>query len=103
MARTSKIVVPRNSEAAIQEFLNNNLAPELSREKVALLLNSVEPLRDIRGLTPEDKTKFVEKIDQVCRDNSFPPFETSPHYFCEDISDHRPKKCEIRSRSGGRV
>lgn len=78
MAGTSKIVVSRNSEAAIQEFLSNNLAPELSREKVALLLNSMELLRDIRGLTPEDKTKFVEKIDQVCRDNPLPPLKPPP-------------------------
>ena len=60
---------PRNlthGEVAIREFTNTNLTPELSRRQAALLLNCKELLRNIRGLTPEDQMKFVEKVDQVC-------------------------------------
>ena len=66
MTRTTKVVaVPRSSKAATQDFLNNNLTPELSRQQVALLLTSGELLRNVRELTPGDRTKLVEKIDQV--------------------------------------
>ena len=66
MTRTTKAVaVPRSSKAAIQDFLNNNLTPELSRQQAALLLTSGELLRNVRELTPGDRTKLVEKIDQV--------------------------------------
>ncbi|KAF9647761.1 kinase-like protein [Thelephora ganbajun] len=61
-------IIPRIStrgEAPIQEFVNSNLTPETSRQQAALLLNSKDLVRNLRGLTPEDQTKFVDKIDQA--------------------------------------
>ncbi|KAF9646894.1 kinase-like protein [Thelephora ganbajun] len=52
-------------EASIQEFANSNLTPEASRQKAALLLDSKDLVRNVRGLTPEGQTKFVDKIDQA--------------------------------------
>lgn len=71
MARPGKVVAtPYNStrgETAIQEFANSNLTPELLRQRAATLLDSKELLRDVRGLTPEDQAKFLDRVDQVCR------------------------------------
>ena len=30
------------------------------------MLSSRELLRNVRGLAPEDQTKFIEKVDKVC-------------------------------------
>ena len=72
MARASKADTtrrnPSRGEAAIQEFANTNSAPELLRQRAALLLDSKELLQNIRRLTPEGQTKFLEKADQVCHD-----------------------------------
>ena len=58
-------------ETSIREFADSNLTPEQSRQRAGTLLNSKELLRNIRGLTPGDQTKFVDKVDQVSRDRSF--------------------------------
>ena len=72
MVRTNYVFpVLRNStrgERAIQEFVNSNLANEPLGQRAAPLLNSKQLQRDILGLTPDDQTKFMEKVDQVCRD-----------------------------------
>lgn len=60
----------RNSirgEATIQDFANSDLTTEQSRRQAAALLNSKELLRNLGGLTAEDQTKFLDKIDQVWR------------------------------------
>ena len=70
MARTDKVVsTPYN--AAIQEFLNSNATPKRLRQRAAALLSGKELLRNVRGLTPEDQSRFVDKLDQVCRNGSF--------------------------------
>jgi len=62
---------PTRGETSTREFSSDSLAPEQSRQLAGTLLNSKELLRDIRGLTPEDQTTFVDKADQVCPPRSF--------------------------------
>lgn len=75
MAKTSKpLAAPRNptrGEAAIQEFANSSLTPEQLKQRAAPLLNNKELLRDVQGLTREDRAKFVDKVDQVGQGDSF--------------------------------
>ena len=56
-----------HGETPFREFANSTLTPEQSRRRATPLLNSKELLRNVRALTPEDQTKFMDKIDQVCR------------------------------------
>jgi len=76
VVRTSKAVAaPRDStrwEVAIQKFTNSNLTSDQLRELTAPLLNSKNLLRNVLGLTPEDQTKFVDKVDQARRDRLIP-------------------------------
>ena len=69
MVRTSEdgIVLrnPTHEEPAIRAFANSNLTPGGSKRQAASFLNSKELLRDFRGLSPEDQTKFLDKADQV--------------------------------------
>jgi len=70
MARKNTIAAPHSStrgEATIREFASSNSTPEQSRQRAPVFLNSKELLRNIQGLTPDDRTKFVDKIDQVAR------------------------------------
>ena len=68
---TSKVFTashnPTRGEAAILEFVNSNLTPEQSRQRVAPLLKSKKLLRDVQGLTPEARAKFMDKVDKVGR------------------------------------
>ena len=85
MTRTSKAVAaPRNSargETAIQEFVNNNLTPEQSRQRAAALLDIKELLQSVQGLTAEDQTEFLDKVDQVCQDSPSFALEVFPPLF----------------------
>ena len=62
MAKTST-----THRETVQQFASSNLTPELSKQRAALLLNSEELLRDVQRLTSEDQTRFVDKVDKVCR------------------------------------
>ena len=52
-------------ETPFREFVYNNLTPEKSRRRVAVLLDSRDLLRNVQGLSPEDQTRFIDKVDQV--------------------------------------
>lgn len=82
MARTvNPFTAPRNStrgETAIREFSDSSLTPEQLRQRATSLLNNKELLQNVRGLTPEEKTRFVDKADQVCN-GSFSPLGTPLH------------------------
>ena len=54
-------------EAAIREFANSNLTLEQLRQRAAVLLNNRELLQNVPGLAPEEQTKFLDRVDQVCR------------------------------------
>lgn len=75
MARTSKPIAapscPTRGETAILEFARSSLTPEQLKQRAAPLLNDMELLRDVWALTPEDQTKFVDKVDQVGQGGSF--------------------------------
>ena len=75
MAGPGRVVAtPRDStrgETSIQEFANSSLTPELLKQRAATVLDSKELLRDVQGLRPGDQTKFVDKVDQVCRGDRF--------------------------------
>ena len=109
MTKTSKAAAtPRNptrGEIAIQEFANSDLQSEESRQRAAPLLNSKGLLRDVQRLTPEDQTRFVDKIDRVRRNHSERYFflESSLHYFCQGISNHQLAKCEVHNHIGDRL
>jgi hypothetical protein len=67
------IAAPRNPtqrESAIQQFANSRSSPVQLREQAVPLLNSKELPHDVQRLTPEARMKFVDKVDQVCRDGS---------------------------------
>jgi len=68
--KTNTVVAPRNStrgETAIREFANSNLTLEQSKPRAAVLLDNKELLRNVPGLTPEEQTKFLDRVDQVRR------------------------------------
>ena len=71
MARKSNAATALQSstrrETPFREFANSTLTPEQSKQRAAPLLNDGELLRNVLALTPEDQTKFIDKVDQVCR------------------------------------
>ena len=86
MAGTDTVIsTPYNT--AIQEFSNSNSTPKRSRRRAATLLRSKELLRSVQGLTPEDKTRFVDKLDQVCR-TAHSSLLTPLHHSRKDISNY---------------
>ena len=75
VARTSKVgAVPHHpicGEAAIREFANSDLELKLLMRRAGPLLSSEELLQDVQRLTPEEQTKFVDKVNEVCRGSLF--------------------------------
>ena len=69
--RTGKVFAtsqnPTRGEAAILEFVNNDLTTELSRQRAVPLLKSKNLLRDVQGLTLEGRARFIDKVDEVGR------------------------------------
>lgn len=57
--------------AQCRVLANGNLTPEGLRQQAGALLPNKDLPRDILGLSAEDQAKFVDKVDQVCRDFSF--------------------------------
>ena len=104
MARTSEAATasrdPTYEETAIQAFAKSNLTPERSGQQTAPLLTSEELLHNVQGLTPEDRAKFVENLDQVRRDGPLSSLESPPHCFFKGIPDRRLTKREARNRLG---
>ena len=104
MARKSDIIAaphdPTREKAAIQEFANSDLTPEQLRQRAPVLLNSNELLRNIPGLTPEEQTKFLDRVDQVCR-SSFP--KSLLTYHRKGISYYRLIQHKICNSLGERV
>ena len=54
-------------ETPFREFANGTLTPEQSRQRAPPLLNDKELLRGVLALTLEDQTKFIDRVDRVCR------------------------------------
>lgn len=54
-------------EVALREFAHNELTPEQSKQRAALLLCSQDLLQSVRGLAPRDQTRFIDKVDRVRR------------------------------------
>ena len=54
-------------EASFRDYANSILTTKQSRQRAASLLNSKDLLRNFQALTLEDQTKFIDKVDQVCR------------------------------------
>lgn len=83
MARTNKLVAtacnPIRGESVISdwEIVDSNPTPEPLRQQAAVFLDSERLLLNIRGLTPEDQIKLLEKVDKVYSDGSFFYLETS--------------------------
>lgn len=59
---------PNNTrgEAQLLEFSNSSEPPEASRQRANDLLTSTRLVQNVLGLTPQDQTRFVDKVDQVC-------------------------------------
>lgn len=64
---------PIRGETAILKFTNSELPPEFLRQQAAYWIVNEQLLPEIRRLTLEEQTKFLDKADQVCRDES--PFQ----------------------------
>ena len=56
---------PTNGNTAIQQFVDDELSPETLRQRAAIVLGDRDLVRNFVGMTPEDQTKFLDKIDQV--------------------------------------
>ena len=82
MAETSRAGTashyPTRGETSIQEFVNTEFTPQLLRQRASQLLNSEQLLQNVLGLTLDDQTKIVEKVDEVGRDGSFFSLESFP-------------------------
>jgi len=63
--------------APIQEFANVTLSPEQTKQRAAALLNNKALLRKVKAVTLEDQTKFIDKVDQVCRSGRFSSLDAS--------------------------
>jgi len=96
---------PTHGEAAIREFANSNLTLEQSRQRAPVLLNDKQLLQNIPGLTPEEQTNFVEKVDQVCRVVTQPYsfLKISLHLSPQGVSYYRLPQHKIRNSLGERV
>jgi len=104
MSRKNSIVAtPRTStrgEAAIREFTNSNSTPEQLRQRAPVLLNNKELLRNVPALAPVEQTRFLDKVDQVCR-SCLP--KSQLNHPCKDISYYRPAQRKFRKSLGGRL
>jgi hypothetical protein len=49
----------------IREILNANLPSEALRVRAGPLLTGKDLARNILAVTPQDQTKFLDKVDQV--------------------------------------
>jgi len=71
MAMTDNAVAaPDNStsgESTIQEFLDGSLTIGQLKQRATSFLNNKGLLRIVQGLTPENQTKFLDRVDQVRR------------------------------------
>lgn len=56
-----------NRETSFRAFAYNNLTPEKAKRWAAILLDHKDLLQNIHELPPEDQTRFINKVDQVCR------------------------------------
>jgi len=98
MARKSHSAAPLYSthgEAPIREFLNSDLTPGQSKQRAAAFINSGELLRNLRSLTLENQTKFIDKVDQACRDGVIPLVQRllTLYYIYKGASNFRfPKR-----------
>ena len=98
MARKNNAAAtPQNTTSRgtpIREFLNSNLSFEALRQSAAILLTGKDLVRNILGMTPEDQTKFLDKVDQVCQ--SLPQFLKSlDRNFYKGLPYFRLAKREI--------
>jgi len=100
--KNSTIAVPHNStrEAAIREFANSDSTPEQLRQRAPVLLYNKELLRNVPGLTPVEQTRFLDKVDQVCRSCLQ---KSRPNYPCKGISYYRLAQRKFRKSLGGRL
>ena len=78
-AATSQNLTPLGAQC--QEFASGRLAPEGLRQQAGVFLANKDLARHILGLSGEYQTKFIDKVDQVCRDLSF-FFFTEPQTHC---------------------
>lgn len=71
MARKDNpVAAPPNSTSlrtSIREFLNSSLSFEQLKQWAANLLTAKDLAQNLQGMPTDDQTKFVDKLDQVCR------------------------------------
>ena len=59
--------IPTGGGTQIREFLTSNFPLETLRQRTENLLSNKDLVRNIQAMTPEDQTKFLDKVDQVCQ------------------------------------
>ena len=93
---------PHNSTSEgtpAHKFLNANFPPETLRKRAAVLLTRRGLVKNILRMTPEDQTKFIDRVDQVWQ--PFSRFrDSSPIYFYKGIPRFRLEKCQAYNCSG---
>ena len=65
-ATTSQNLTPLGAQ--LQEFASSRLAPEGLRQQARVFLANKDLASHILGLSAEHQEKFIDKVDQVCRD-----------------------------------
>jgi len=97
MARFTKNPARRTTHAEVktlvQKFFNSDSQIEPPEEQAQRLLSSGHLVQVYGEMTPEDKRKLVEKLDQVCHPGSHSSFPTAfSHRVHPDPYDRQPAK-----------
>jgi hypothetical protein len=66
--------IAARGEFTVHEFINSTLPPEQLKLIAVYLLNSEELPRRVRGLTPENQVRFLDRVNQVRRGQWFSAF-----------------------------
>ena len=56
---------PTHGEESLREFANDDLTPDAVRRRASALLNNKDLVRNVLGLTPEERTRLIYKLDRV--------------------------------------
>lgn len=89
--------IAARGEFAVHEFINSTLPPEQLKLIAVYLLNSEELPRRVRGLTPENQVRFLDRVNQVRRGQWFNAF---PHRSHKGSSHCRHRNHGARGRLG---
>ena len=94
-----------NGGTSMREILYGGLPFETLRAQVGIVLTGKDLVSNILGLTPQEQTKFLDKVDQVGLSLPSSLLKSSIHlfFFYKGIPYFRLAKCEVYLRPGERM